>query len=255
MHFDWPTIALQIVNFAVLMWLLQRFLYEPVLRMIGARKADIEQRHGSAKAAEDMAQAGLAEIEAGRASIAAGREAALKAAAAQAEEAAKARRAGAEREASAMLEAARGALAAEREKSLAEARKSALDLGTDIACRLLADVPAGRDGDAWLQRVEDYLALLPKEEVEALARQLDDHAAVTVVTASPLAGETAGMWRSRLQRLLGDKNTIAFDVNPDLIAGAELHFPGAVLRFSWQSALAAVRAEIDGHGGADRRAR
>ena len=30
-----------------------------------------------------------------------------------------------------------------------------------------------------------------------------------------------------------------------LVAGAELHFPNAVLRFSWQSALAAMRAEIE----------
>jgi len=37
---------------------------------------------------------------------------------------------------------------------------------------------------------------------------------------------------------------------PGWIAGAELHFPNAVLRFSWQSALAAMRAEIVGDGNA-----
>ena len=34
----------------------------------------------------------------------------------------------------------------------------------------------------------------------------------------------------------GDGVAVAFDVDPALIAGAELHFPDAILRFSWQSA-------------------
>jgi F-type H+-transporting ATPase subunit b len=34
------------------------------------------------------------------------------------------------------------------------------------------------------------------------------------------------------------------------MAGAELHFPQAILRFSWRSALATMRAEIETHGNA-----
>jgi len=34
MHFDWSTFALQTVNFAILVWLLHRFLYRPVLRLL-----------------------------------------------------------------------------------------------------------------------------------------------------------------------------------------------------------------------------
>jgi F-type H+-transporting ATPase subunit b len=43
---------------------------------------------------------------------------------------------------------------------------------------------------------------------------------------------------------------VTFKVDPQLIAGAELHFPTAILRFSWQSALAAARAEIGAHASA-----
>ena len=39
MGLDWTTLALQLVNFAILVWLLQRFLYRPVLRVIDARRA------------------------------------------------------------------------------------------------------------------------------------------------------------------------------------------------------------------------
>src|SRR6516162_4211400 len=118
MNLDWSTIALQTINFAVLVWLLQHFLYKPVLRMIDTRKADIEQHYANAKAAEHEAKARLAAIEAERANVAAERETALRAAAAQAEDAAKARRAQAETDAAAFLEETRRKLAVERDKAL-----------------------------------------------------------------------------------------------------------------------------------------
>ena len=114
MHFDWSTFALQTVNFAILVWLLHRFLYRPVLRLVDARRAEIDQQFAAARVAETKAEDQLAAITAERAGIAAERAAALKAAAAQAEEAAAARRAQSEREAAALLNAARTALAAER---------------------------------------------------------------------------------------------------------------------------------------------
>src|SRR6516225_1340247 len=148
MRLEWSTIVLQIINFVVLVWLLQRFLYKPVLRMIDARKAELQQQYDGAKAAEEQAKAGLAEVEAERANIAAEREAALKAAAAQQEDAAKARRAQAEREAAALIDGARNKLAIEHDRALTEARKMALDLGTDIARRLLAEMPLEACGKA-----------------------------------------------------------------------------------------------------------
>jgi len=42
MHFDWSTFALQTANFAILVWLLHRFLYRPVLRLLDARRAEID---------------------------------------------------------------------------------------------------------------------------------------------------------------------------------------------------------------------
>ena len=37
MLFDWFTIAAQLVNFLVLVWLLKRFLYKPILKAIDER--------------------------------------------------------------------------------------------------------------------------------------------------------------------------------------------------------------------------
>jgi F-type H+-transporting ATPase subunit b len=250
MHFDWSTLALQTVNFAILVWLLHRFLYRPVLRLLDARRAEIDKQYAEANMAEAKAKDGLAAVEAERGGIAAERAAALEQASAQAAEAIAARRAQAEREAAELLDGARKALAAERDLALAEARRAALDLGTDIAGRLLAEVPMKLRAEAWLARLEEHLAALPQTERDALRQQLVDGAHLTVVTASELPAETAEAWRARLRRSLGDQVAVSFDTDRQLVAGAELHFPSAILRFSWQGALAAMRAEIASDGDA-----
>jgi F-type H+-transporting ATPase subunit b len=250
MRFDWWTLALQTANFAVLVWLLHRFLYKPVLRMIDARKADVQKQYDDAKAAEDKAKEHLAAIETQRADIAAEREAALKAAASQAQEAAQARRAQAEREAQALLDAARKTLSQERENALAGLRQSALDLGADFASRLVAEIPISLRAEAWIERIEKHLETLPQAERQGLTAPLADGKALTVVTPAVLSPEIAVTWRDRLHKPLGNSIVIAFAADPALIAGAELHFPTAILRFSWRSALDALRAEIGADGNA-----
>jgi F-type H+-transporting ATPase subunit b len=248
MHFDWFTFALQTVNFAILVWLLHRFLYRPVLRLIDTRRAEIDKQYAEADMAEAKAKAELAACEGERGAIAAERAAALAQASAQAAEASAARRAQAEHEAAELLDAARKTLATERGLAMAEARRAAVDLGTDIAERLLDQVPVKLRAEAWLARIEEHLAVLSQTEKDALARQLVDGAQLTVVTATALPAEAAEAWRARLHGTLGDRAAIGFGTDRHLVAGAELHFPSAVLRFSWQSALAEMRAEIAGDG-------
>lgn len=245
MHFDWWTFALQLVNFAVLVWLLHRFLYRPVLRMIDARQAAVAKQYAEADAMEAKAKANLAAIDQERAKIVAEREAAFKSAAVQGEQAAKERAARAEQEATALLGNARRTLAAEREKAFDAARRAALDLGTDMARRLLDAIPLGLRAEAWLEHIEAHLKGLTEKERKDLAGRGDGP---TVVTPFPLSEDTQHIWTSRLRTALGDGLAISFDVDPKLIAGAELHFPTAILRFSWQSTITALRAEIENHG-------
>jgi F-type H+-transporting ATPase subunit b len=247
MHLDWWTIGLQTINFAILVWLLHRFLYKPVLTMIDARKAEVRRQFDAAKEVKDKAKAQLAAVGAERAGIAAERQVALKAAAAQAQELAEARRAQAERDAQALVDVTRKSLAKEREQALDEARRVALDLGADFAQRLLAEVPMQYRAEAWIERIEQHLNTLSTAERESLAHQLGDGKSMRVVTACTLPPATTDQWKDRLRRVLGVSGGMTFEVNPHLIAGAELHFPTAILRFSWQSALAEARSEVGAH--------
>lgn len=57
MSIDWITVAAQIANFLLLVWLLKRFLYRPILDGIDAREVEIRDRMQEAGHAQEMAQA------------------------------------------------------------------------------------------------------------------------------------------------------------------------------------------------------
>jgi F-type H+-transporting ATPase subunit b len=92
---------------------------------------------------------------------------------------------------------------------------------------------------------------MPADERGALIEPLREGAAVLrVVTAAPLPEDAAELWRSCLRRILGSGIAISFDADPTLVAGAELHFPNAILRFSWQSMLSTLSSGIEAHADA-----
>jgi F-type H+-transporting ATPase subunit b len=62
MSIDWITVAAQIANFLVLIWLLKRFLYRPILNGIDAREAEITNRMNAAVEAKEQATAREAEF-------------------------------------------------------------------------------------------------------------------------------------------------------------------------------------------------
>ncbi|HUJ79641.1 MAG TPA: F0F1 ATP synthase subunit delta [Nitrospiria bacterium] len=57
MNLDWSTFLLEIINFLVLVWILKRFLYKPVLDVIERRKAGIAKTLSDARAIRDGAEA------------------------------------------------------------------------------------------------------------------------------------------------------------------------------------------------------
>ncbi len=247
MHLDWWTLALQTVNFLILVWLLHRFLYRPVLRMIDKRRSEIGRQYDEADKLEEARKAALAEVAQERAGMAGERKALLDSARAEAGKLADARHAKAQEEAAAMLEEARRTLAGEREAARAETRKAALDLGVEIARRLLSDIPAGLRAEAWLGRIEEHIGGLDQVGRGEIVASLDRNPRVRIVTATALPEAVQADWTERLRKALGHGLEPAFEVDPKLIAGVELHFANVVLRLSWRHALEDIRTEVGGH--------
>ena len=56
MLIDWFTVIAQVVNFLILVWLLKRFLYKPILNAIDAREKKVADELANADAKEAEAQ-------------------------------------------------------------------------------------------------------------------------------------------------------------------------------------------------------
>ena len=63
MQIDWLTVIAQIINFLVLVWLLQRFLYRPIKHAMERREARIEERLSEAQSARSDAKAEKEKLE------------------------------------------------------------------------------------------------------------------------------------------------------------------------------------------------
>jgi len=87
MQIDWVTVSAQIVNFLILVWLLRRFLYRPVLRAMDRREQGIRERLQQASDRERDAEACLQAYREQQADLERRREALLEAAREEAEQA------------------------------------------------------------------------------------------------------------------------------------------------------------------------
>ena len=247
MRIDWSTLALQLINFAILVWLLQRFLYRPVLRVIDARRRAADTRYAEAQRTAETARQQLADLETQRAGVAADHAAALANAREQARQLIEARRAQAERDAKSLLDETRQTLAKERETLLAEARGTALDLAAAMARRVLADIPESLRLQGWLEGLEQRLRALSAAERAELGGELAGGAPLRIVSARPMSSAVAERWRARVREILGPDIAVSFETNEGLIGGAELHFPHATLGFSVAGAISALQQEAARH--------
>lgn len=248
MELDWVTFALEIVNFLVLIWVLQRFLYKPVLAAIARRKAAIEKNLSDAKALQVDAQAleqqyrnrlvdwerekeqlraGLAEeINAERARLRAGLQAELEQ----------------EREKNRVLE----------ERRLNELRRRAEDQavvqGAQFAARLLARIAAPELETRLVALVLEDLARLPEDRLQALrAACRDAGSKMKVTSAFPLDAT------QRQALVQGFKDVARADVagefseDPRLLAGLRIGIGAWVAHANLQEELK-VFAEAVRHG-------
>ncbi|HXQ47775.1 MAG TPA: F0F1 ATP synthase subunit delta [Caulobacteraceae bacterium] len=246
MHFDPWTLGLQVANFLVLVWLLHRFLYRPVLGIIAARKAATDKLIADAqaekKAAEDLKQS----LESQRAAIAQERDIALKAAGESADAEGKAVLARAHAQAEGLRSEAKKTFERERTQIVRTVGRDAARLAVSIARRLLQEAPAVSVQEGLLDLVCDDVKALPADSKKRIAERVEaDKEVLEVVTATPLDKRAATRFRESLSAALGAPATPKFRVDKSLIAGVEIHFPFTILRRSWSEDLKRIEAELN----------
>ena len=230
MELSWSTFVLEIINFLVLVWILKRFLYKPVLDVIARRRAGIEKTltdaedlHADADRLQEQYESRLADWDQERQ---------------QAREALT-RELGAER-ARKMAEL-QTALEQEREKAqVTDARQqadvkrkieeTALMQAARFAARLLEQT-SGADTEARLvDLVITGLTRLPAERSEALRNSCGKSpGTVVVVSAFTLADKHRQQLEQALATVTSPNTALRFEQNSDLLAGVRITIGAWVL--------------------------
>ena len=248
MHVSAWNVALQSINFLVLAWLLQRFLFKPVRAVLAKREETIATslRDGDAKRIE--AEQALAEYRAKSEGLAREALQARELALAEAEKDARRLREEAARVARVESERAKAEVERERGLVLNALESQAADLAIKIANRLLHDVAPETDA-LFLWRATESVDALDAVRKAAFARQVTERG-IEVVSAHALDAATRERFERWLSSIAMPHAGASYAVDPSLIAGVELRLPYAVWRSHWRASLEQIRAELVSHDAA-----
>jgi F-type H+-transporting ATPase subunit b len=238
MLIDWFTVGAQILNFLVLVALLKRFLYRPVLDAIDAREQRIARQLADARVAQESAARDRDEFHRLQAELEGRREAMMKQAALEADAEGHRLMDAARADADAEIVRRRdaGLVAATRQRSavarrtrdevLAISRKALADL---------ADVALDERIDAALR---SRIAALDPAAAALLASGLDARApSVIVRSAFEMSAERRASWSRAVEDFLREGAVepaaihVEFQQAPELVAGVEMIVGGR--RIGW----------------------
>src|SRR5471032_3349964 len=223
MPIDWFTVLAQAINFLVLIWLLKRFLYRPVLAAIDAREqavaaalADATAAREQAKSERDAYQQRSAQLEQQRAAL-------LQQATEQAAVEGQRLRDQARQEADAARAAQQAALQADARHNAAALTLRAQREVFAITRKVLADLAGAGLEEGVVGAFLLQLAALPAPQRDALDAALRDATTpgrVRSAFALPQARREA--IAAALRRLCGADVALQFDTAPDLLGGIGL---------------------------------
>jgi F-type H+-transporting ATPase subunit b len=245
MHIDWWTLLLQTVNVLILVWILARFFFRPVMAIVVKRQEEAGKVLSDAAATRQQAEAARSEAQQARAGIESERQR-LVAEARQEAAAEKARLlADAAQEVGRMRDAAAQAAVRDRAAAQDALMKHAGDLSVDIARRLLTRVASGATLPFFLDGLCAEIRGLP-EEARAAFGTPGPGDKVELWSAAALSDEEQQLARRRLAEALGCEPPLDFHHDKDLLAGLELRNAHAVVRNNWRSDLDRIGEEL-GH--------
>lgn len=242
MSIDWITVSAQVVNFLVLIWLLKRFLYQPVLRAMDRREQRIAERLSEAQERKQSAdeegrqyRQKIDELEAKRYEILSEAEA----------EAQQRKRQ--------MLDEAREEVAetranwqhqAHREKRelLGNLRREAANVIQAIARKALRDLA---DLDLEQHIVANFIRRLGSLDEDARAAMAGTPAAARIVTAFELDSTARSRLTRALHENLRNDLDIEYERSPDLLCGIELTANAQRLTWSLSAYMDELTSRIE----------
>lgn len=246
MLIDWFTVAAQVVNFLILVWLLKHFLYQPILDAIDAREkriadelADADKKRADAQQERDTFQRKNEHFEEQRATLltqatqdaqAEGRR--LMEEARQASAALSAKRLKGLRDDTGNLHRALGRRA--QQEVFAIARRALADLATTSLEESMVDV--------FVRRLRELDGEAKDRFAKALSGSCDP---ALLRSAFELPAEQRAALQTAINETFSADIPISFAESPDLISGIELSSNGEKIAWSIADYLASLEKGVD----------
>lgn len=232
------TFVLEVINFLVLIWILNRLLYRPLMNVIAQRKAAIQKTLADAEEVRGKAQALQIHYEHRLADWDQEREKAR----AQLREDLAAERVR-------LLHEVRAELVQEREKAAAldqrrmkefmqQAEATAIEQGRTFASRLLSRVSGPELERRIIDMVIDDLPHVPEEQRQALRSEASSAGlSMRITSAYPLDQRQRDALSRACRTLVGQEVTWDFREDRNLICGVRMSLGAWVLRANVQDEL------------------
>ena len=246
MQIDWITVGAQILNFLVLVWLLNMVLYRPVTRAMEGRAEAIRERFAEAERREAEAAREAERCEAERAALEERRTELLE----EAHEDARALAHRLEHEARAEIDARREAwteqLRDDRARFIDELRHHVAGHVGRVARRVLSDL-AGADleramTDTFVDRIQ---ALEGRTLAQLRAEAEDADGEVTIESAFVLKADDRALLEEAVRKTIHAAAAIAFREQKDLICGLRLRIRGQSVQWNVDDYLDALEETTD----------
>ncbi len=232
----------QIVNFAILAFLLSRFAYKPILNALDNRRERIEKGLEDARLAEEA----RANAETERQQVLDQARAEAQGVVAEANQRGEAQAAklieDAQKQAGVILEEARADARAERDRMLGEMRGQISALAIAAANRLIG---VSLDEQRQTALVNEFFSGVKAGEVQIadkVSALVGEKAVVT--SALPLSEADQAVYRSHLRSQLGADASVEFRTDPSILGGVVLRVGDRVVDDSVSGKLGALRQSL-----------
>jgi F-type H+-transporting ATPase subunit b len=246
MLIDWFTVIAQVINFLILVWLLKRFLYKPILNAIDAREKRIAEKISDANAKENEAQLQREEYEQKNKQFDQQRNTKMN----EVLEAAKIERAQlldlARKESEDLRGRLEQALRNEQQSLNEELSRSAREEVFAIARKTLSDLAGTSLEQRMTEIFLDRLRELNTEQLTELKSAFKKSSDTLLVrTAFKLSAQQRTNIETTIGEIFGKQKPLEFIVVTDLVSGIELSSGGRKIAWSIADYLGSLAKRVD----------
>jgi F-type H+-transporting ATPase subunit b len=246
MQIDWITVAAQIVNFLILAWLLQRFLYGPVTRAMDRRENRIAQRLRDADGKREEAENEARTYREMQAELERCRESLLAEARDKAEQERQALQQTARTEVEQRKQAWLKQVEAQRAEFLRDIRERSTEHFYELARRALGDLADTRLEEQIAAVFVDKLAALDKETKKKIARECSRFEnRATVHSRFDLSTSEKSHITKAIHEQIFEHAQVTYEERAGIACGLELKAGGQTVSWSLESYLDELERRIE----------